>query len=361
MLRVRPLRDAERAARARPSSRSSCRRWTARGAATPPSSPAPSSATSACSDGAKRAAREVRHRDRDGAALGSIANGKKPLTGPARARRRLDPARVLRATQWRAGACDRTAQRRETSIPTDEAAGSCTSRGARRWQHRPRRRRSRSAGTASSCPRSPTCGGSSSGWHGARGGLRAAPVQAHRQEWPASRAALALGHEIRGAHRLADLRSQPSKAPSGRPAARAPSLERATRSRRRRGDLSADDADRVGISLAGTGQSARLRPPAPARRLGPGRGRAAASSRTGGPEPNRRLSAERERARRRRSRDAIRDASRTYGTREARLFLAGPWPSPSCSARHLAASGPIVARTRQTADHAGYVGSCRLT
>ena len=58
--------------------------------------------------------------------------------------------------------------------------------------------------------------------------------------------------------------------------------------------------------------------------------------------------------------DEIRDASRKYATRETHLFLAGPWPFAALLGWHLGASGVIVAH-EATADHTGYVTSCRLT
>lgn len=56
----------------------------------------------------------------------------------------------------------------------------------------------------------------------------------------------------------------------------------------------------------------------------------------------------------------IRDAARKYQTRETRLFIAGPWPFAALLGWHLGSSGVIVAH-EATADHTGYVTSCRLT
>jgi hypothetical protein len=58
--------------------------------------------------------------------------------------------------------------------------------------------------------------------------------------------------------------------------------------------------------------------------------------------------------------DEIRSAARTYQTRETHLFIAGPWPFAALLGWHLGSSGVIVAH-EATADHAGYVSSCRLT
>jgi hypothetical protein len=56
----------------------------------------------------------------------------------------------------------------------------------------------------------------------------------------------------------------------------------------------------------------------------------------------------------------IRDAARTYGTRETHLYLAGPWPFATLLGWHLSSSGPIVS-FEATADRHDYRQACRLT